>query len=178
MTELVFAKARPTDLDEILALFRRAIEAMEQRGIHQWDEIYPANPERISADIDAGEMYIGRIDGVAASVFVWNEQADVEYSAGEWQYPDLPFRAVHRLCVHPDFGGQGVGTLTMHEIEAMSLSEGAEVIRLDAFSENPIALHMYEKLGFQRVGTAQWRMGLFWLYEKRLTADATVGEMA
>lgn len=168
---LLLSKACAEDAGEILALFIDAINAMEQRGIHQWDEIYPANLECINADIDADELWIGRIDGTAAVVFVLNEQCDEEYRNGAWQYPDLPFRVIHRLCVHPAFGGQGVGTRTMHEIEAICLADGVEAIRLDAFSKNPIALALYENLGFKRVGSAQWRMGLFWLYEKPLTND-------
>lgn len=173
---LLISKACAEDLEEILALYIDAIKAMEQRGIHQWDELYPAKPELLCADIAAGEMWIGRIDGTAAVVFVLNEQFDEEYLTGAWQYPDLPFRIIHRLCVHPDFGGQGIGTRTMHEIEAICLAEGAGAIRFDAFTQNPAALAMYKKLGFARIGSAQWRKGLFWLYEKRLTEDGTVVE--
>jgi predicted GNAT family acetyltransferase len=39
---------------------------------------------------------------------------------------------------------------------------------LDAFSLNPFALRLYEKIGYVRVGEANWRKGLFYLYEKKI----------
>ena len=56
----------------------------------------------------------------------------------------------------------------MQLIEDILRTRGIETIRLDAFSLNPIALKMYEKLGYQRVGEVTWRKGLFYLFEKKI----------
>lgn len=40
--------------------------------------------------------------------------------------------------------------------------------RLDAFTENPFALKLYDNLGYSRVGYADWRKGRFYLMEKYL----------
>lgn len=53
-----FRKARLRDLQEVMALFRAATEAMDAQGIPQWDEIYPS-VEIVQADIDQEQMYVG-----------------------------------------------------------------------------------------------------------------------
>lgn len=53
-------------------------------------------------------------------------------------------------------------------IEDILQKEGIRSIRLDVFSQNPYALKMYEALGYQKVGGASWRKGLFYLLEKKL----------
>lgn len=56
----------------------------------------------------------------------------------------------------------------MELIESIIQSKGIETIRLDAFSQNPIALRMYENLGYKKVGEVNFRKGLFYLYEKKI----------
>lgn len=43
-----------------------------------------------------------------------------------------------------------------------------ESIRLDVFTQNPFALRLYEKTGYRKTGTADWRKGKFILMEKVL----------
>ena len=40
------------------------------------------------------------------------------------------------------------------------------VIRLDVFSNNPLALRLYNSLGYSKVGHADWRKRKFFLMEK------------
>lgn len=56
----------------------------------------------------------------------------------------------------------------MLEVESMAMKNGIKAIRLDAFTENPIALRLYEKLGYNIAGYADWRKGRFALMEKKL----------
>ncbi|MNN59613.1 hypothetical protein D3C81_1747410 [compost metagenome] len=46
--------------------------------------------------------------------------------------------------------------------------EEYELGKWDAFSQNPYALRMYEKLNYHTVGEVQWRKDLFYLMEKKL----------
>lgn len=73
---------------------------------------------------------------------------------------------IHRLCVNPAFQKQGIAKKTLAYIESELRTEGIASIRLDAFSENPYALALYEHAGYQRVGHADWRKGRFYLYER------------
>ena len=112
---------------------------------------------------------IFRIDNQIASVFVLNQECDPEYSVGNWKNNDTSFAVVHRLCVNPDFQRTGIGTRTILAAEALLTNMGIKSVRLDAFSENPAALRLYEKLGYQNTGRVNFRKGLFYLFEKSLS---------
>ena len=61
------------------------------------------------------------------------------------------------------------GQLYVGEMDGkIALKNGNSSIKLDAFTQNPIALSMYEKLGYKVKGYADWRKGKFVLMEKVL----------
>jgi ribosomal protein S18 acetylase RimI-like enzyme len=53
-------------------------------------------------------------------------------------------------------------------IEETLRARGVKAVRLDAFSLNPFALRLYERLGYEKTGEVTFRKGLFYLYEKDL----------
>lgn len=165
--KLLLRKAAIQDLDNVMKVFKDAIETMDGNGIDQWDNIYPSE-DILKEDILRGEMFLEEIDGKIACVFVLNQECDEEYKNGNWKYRNGYFYVIHRLCVNPYFQNQGVGTKSMILIEEMLRKEHIDSIRLDAFSLNPFALKMYEKIGYKKVGKAHWRKGLFYLYEKKI----------
>ena len=155
------------DFEKICQLIEDAVRVMNENMILQWDELYPSQ-KIIRDDILNNQMYLGEIEKQIACVFVLNQHCDEQYNSGEWKYTESSFMVIHRLCVNPEFQNQGVGTRTMQIIEDMLKNDGIKAIKLDAFSQNPYALRMYEKLGYAKVGEATWRKGLFYLYEKRI----------
>lgn len=161
-------KAAIEDLHCITDIFKRAIGEMDVNGIPQWDEIYP-NEEIIRDDIRIGQMYAVLQNGDIVSVFVLNQECDKEYLDAKWRYPNASYQVIHRLCVNPTYQNKGIGRETMLSIEGLLRRDGIDTIRLDAFSKNPFALRMYERLGFKKVGEANWRKGLFYLYEKKIS---------
>ncbi|MNO16914.1 putative acetyltransferase [compost metagenome] len=167
MTNLSARLANMSDIEEVFEVFVRAIEVMNQNQIPQWDEVYPTK-EDLKADIENNELYIVESDNMIMSVFVLNQDYDEEYEEGEWKYTDASFCVIHRLCVNPSFQNKGIGRKTMQLVEELVKEKGIETIRLDAFSQNPFALKMYEKLNYCKVGEVSWRKGLFYLMEKKL----------
>lgn len=160
-------KAEFRDLKDIVKIFKGAIKNMDKQGINQWDEVYP-NEDVLKEDIMKKEMYLYCKENEILSVFVLNKDYDEAYNRADWKYPELSFAIVHRLCVNPSVQNRGIGTKTLNIIEELLNNKNIESIRLDVFSENPFALKMYEKHGYKKVGTANWRKGLFYLYEKKL----------
>jgi len=167
---IVFRKAKQPDLTEIVRLFRAAVRLMDALGIPEWDEIYPSEAVHRD-DLSRSELYVGQIGGAIACAFTLNGRCDAAYATGAWRWPDLPFSVVHRLCVHPDFQNRRVATEAMRFIERTLYAEGTAAVRLDAFSQNPYALRLYERLGYEKVGEVTFRKGLFYLYEKKLLPD-------
>jgi len=165
--KIIIRKANMSDLPNIVDIFADAVRVMDENGINQWDEFYP-NREDFEKDIAKNQMYLGEIQDKIASAFVLNQDSEAEYCNGKWKYNSGLFMVIHRLCVNPSFQNQGIGTKTLNMIENMLRTDEIKAVRLDAFSLNPYARKMYEKLGYIRVGEVNWRKGLFYLYEKVL----------
>lgn len=162
-----YRKAIKSDYPEILIMYKAAINAMQNGGIHQWDDIYPAE-DILTKDIENDEMYIGIINSDIAAAYTLNRQQDEQYNNGSWHYKGQNFLVLHRMCVNPAFQKMGIATQTGKHIEETLRREGFESIRLDTYSENPAALKLYDRLGYRKVGNVHFRKGLFYLFEKEL----------
>lgn len=66
---------------------------------------------------------------------------------------------LQRLYVHPKAHGGGVGKLLANCVEAMARRQGSEHLWLGVWEENVKAIKVYEKLGFKRVGSHNFRTG-------------------
>ena len=163
--QLTFRSAGLTDLGEVWDLVSSAIVHMTTQNILQWDELYPTK-EDLQADIEKEHLYMGLKEEQLAVIYVLNQECEPEYAGGNWQYPELPFYIIHRLCVHPAYQCQGIARQTLLHIEEELKTSGTHAIRLDVFSQNPFALKLYEGMGYTRTGHAEWRKGLFYLMEK------------
>lgn len=168
-SELRFRKAALFDLPEIFRLFAAAIRRMDEQGIPQWDEVYPSKAV-LRRDALRRQLFVGFLDGRIACAFALSRQCDREYDAGAWRYPNAPYMVIHRLCVHPAFQNRGVAARAMAYIERRLYARGVRAVRLDAFSRNPYALRLYERLGYEKTGEVRFRKGIFCLYEKALAA--------
>lgn len=165
--QIEYRLATMEDLEKICVLVNNAIAKMIENNILQWDEIYPTEAD-FREDINRQQLYVGIIDGHIAVTYTINQESDAEYQNGKWQYESLPYYVVHRLCVNPDFQNKGVARHTLLHIEEQLLSIGIQAVRLDAFTENPYSLRLYDRLGYSIVGYADWRKGRFCLMEKCL----------
>jgi len=164
---IAFRKASVNDLDEIVRLFRAAVRRMDEQDIPQWDEIYPS-AEVLADDLARNELYAGTAEGRIVCAFALSPRCDPEYTLGAWRRPDARYCVIHRLCVHPSFQHRRAAAQAMTFIEDTLRSQGVESVRLDAFSLNPYALRLYERLGYEKTGEVTFRKGLFYLYEKTL----------
>ena len=162
-----FAIARQEDLPELVSLFQAATRQMDAQGVFQWDELYP-DEGILSEDVARGNMTICTIEERIAVAFMLDFCEDSDYESADWRYCERDIVVLHRLCVHPDFQGRGVARQTMDDLESEVRARGRKTIRLDAFSQNPTALHLYESRGYRKAGEIMYRKGLFYLYEKKL----------
>ena len=162
-----FRQGCSADLDAVCSLVGDAIVEMERRGIHQWDALYPTR-EDFAVDIQKKTLYTAVMQGQIAAIYVLSRDCDPAYRLVHWNCPDETACILHRLCVAPGAQNRGVGTAVLRHMENRLRALGFESVRLDVFSENPAAVRLYEKNGYERRGFADWRKGRFWLMEKTL----------
>ena len=163
-----FTFATSCDLVDLMSLYRAATRHMDAQRIPQWDEIYPS-VEVVRQDIERGQMRLGKVEGTIALAYSLEPCARGDYEPADWRYDVPQFFVLHRLCVHPSFQGKGLARQAMDHLEEEARSLGIYAIRLDAFSQNPAALKLYESRGYEKAGEITYRKGLFFLYEKDLT---------
>jgi ribosomal protein S18 acetylase RimI-like enzyme len=170
--ELALRPALESDLDDIMRLARACIEDMRSHGIDQWDEIYPAR-DTFASDVAARTLYTASLHtGSLAGVYTLDEYQNPEWAAVPWTILGVRTAVVHRLMVEPRYQGRGIARQLMQVAERQAARAHFEAIRLDAFSLNPRALRLYQKLGYTEVGSAPLRKGRFVCFEKRLAAAA------
>jgi ribosomal protein S18 acetylase RimI-like enzyme len=113
-------------------------------------------------------MYMLVCDGETVSAAVINDEQDDEYNSVDWKYKGERAGVIHRLCVSPSHQQRGYGKETVLRSGRVMKEAGYTAVRLDAFSQNPSALKLYEGLGYERVGEVTFRKGRFFVYEKLL----------
>lgn len=165
--EIIYRKAFISELHDIFRLYRQSAQIMNDNGLYQWDDLYPAEKD-IEDDIKKDQLYIGTIGGKTALAFSLSRDFDEEFSAGKWTCPDDSFYVIHRLCVDPQFRKMGLAQAAMAHIESSLREIGVQSVRLDTFEENVSAFALYQKLGYKTVGYADFRTGRSHLMEKKL----------
>lgn len=162
-------RAEKKDLTSIMELIRKCVAAMNNNGIYQWNDSYP-NKDIILEDIVKRELFIFKIDSNIAGIMVINEEQSPEYSEVLWSINSAKILVLHRLAVHPDFQREGVASALLNFAESTAKNEGYTAIRLDTYSKNPMALKLYEKHGYIKVGQVYFegRKDPFYCYEKEV----------
>jgi ribosomal protein S18 acetylase RimI-like enzyme len=161
--------ATGADVGRIMSLIRNCIKTMESQGIYQWNEFYPTQ-EVIRDDIENETLHVLREDGDVLGIIVLNEEQPSEWGKVNWSTREGKVLAVHRLAVNPKWQQKGIGGRLLDFAEEYAVREKYSSIRLDTYSGNPIAICLYEKHGYKRVGQVRFskRELPFYCYEKTL----------
>ncbi|MGB3775061.1 MAG: GNAT family N-acetyltransferase [Leeuwenhoekiella sp.] len=144
-------EAKPAQIDEILKLTRACANKMIAENIYQWNEDYPSR-EAFEKDIERGELYIYTQGKKILGTIVISTFKDAVYEQVEWVTPaDARCIYIHRLAVHPDCQGQGIGQDLMNHAETIAKENDYDSVRLDTFSKNKGNNTFYQKRGYQRL---------------------------
>lgn len=128
---MIITHARTDDLADIVGLERLGFDPTEQWSQEAWAEEL-ANPDRyVLARLDAD----ARIIGVATFGHV-EEMADL-----------------HRVVVHPDARGRGIGASLVRAGLEWAAAVGAQRMLLEVRPDNEPAVGLYRRLGFEPVTT-------------------------
>ena len=162
-----FVLAKDDDYAFIYDMMCRARAKLIKNGIFQWNQSYPT-AGMIRGDIINGYTYLVHEGGKCVGFFITNDICEDDVHGHiVWKYPDAPYLILHRLCVEPDLQSHGLGQKILAEFERQAAAAGKQCVRIDVFGTNAAAIHIYEKFGYGRVGSAVCDRGLFYIYEKK-----------
>jgi ribosomal protein S18 acetylase RimI-like enzyme len=143
--------ASMNDLKAITSLYTSVTKNLRNNGVTQWDRFYP-NRFVISKDLKNGQLHAILEEGFCIGAVVVNSEQSSKYSGLPWKDQEGRPAVIHRLAVHPDSQGKGIGKKMLHYSEELAKSQGYTSIRLDAYTANPAAITMYERAGYHPIG--------------------------
>jgi ribosomal protein S18 acetylase RimI-like enzyme len=143
------------DLKSIKSLYITVTNHLRKNGVYQWDLFYP-NRWVIGKDLKGGHLHAILNDGICIGAVVLNEDQSSKYASLPWSDSKGRPAVIHRLAVHPDSQGRGIGKQLLLYAEELAKSQEYTSIRLDAYSANPAAIKMYERADYSPVGQIQF----------------------
>ena len=149
---MIIQKAKISDLENIMLMYKSCVTGMVENGIDQWDETYP-NTEIISEDLNVGTYYVAEMDEIIIGGVNIDKNQDDTYLALDWKDKSDSFLVVHRLGVKEEFWNKKIGKDLMLFTEKLVIETGMKSIRLDTYSGNPKAMEFYRRLGYTEIGT-------------------------
>ena len=144
-------KAKKTDLDCIMKMYRSCIKGMIDLNIDQWDKTYP-NKNIISEDITNKTYYVAKINNHIVGGMNLDSKQDPAYLKINWKDKEDKFLSVHRLAVSEENWSKKIGKKLMIFAENEVVRKNLKSIRLDTYITNIRALNFYSKLGYQKLG--------------------------
>lgn len=147
-----------TDFDAVWQLYVDVCkhQAYDPYGPKWTLGIYPTADD-VRNHIEAGELYVGWLDGTPVAGMALVAHEDEEYAEVPWITPaaDDEIAVIHLLCVHPRARGHQAGAQMVREAIRLSREMGMRVIHLDVVPGNLAASRIYLQEGFILVGTQQ-----------------------
>lgn len=146
---MVFEKAAMSDLDEIIAIYKRAREYMAKTGNpHQWGDNGHPTKEMLLEDISLKRLTVLRSEGKIEAVFMFSLLPDPTYAVitdGTWKNAE-PYGVIHRIAS----AGRVRNILKLCTEYCLQFTDN---IRIDTHSDNKVMQHQLAKCGYQKCGT-------------------------
>jgi ribosomal protein S18 acetylase RimI-like enzyme len=150
LADMKILQAQNTDATRIATLFKLATDAMIATGINQWNYTYPLL-EHVMEDIWHQSCFVFKEEGEILATITLDDRQDAQYANIRWQHPGSKALVIHRLAVLPSAQGRKLGKQMCLFAEDFAGKNDFEVIRLDAYSRNPVSLRLYRSLGYYQV---------------------------
>ncbi len=163
MIELRIAKKEEAEL--CLSFIEDAKAFQREQGIVQWTEDYP-NIETVLRDIETVRGYVITDEGVPFGYVCVDFGGEKSYDRvdGKW-LTDGKYGVIHRLAFGKASRGKGATKAVFALICDLCREKDAVSIRVDTGSENKLVQHIFEREGFEKIGTLTWPGQLNFVYE-------------
>ena len=171
----VLRRLKENDLDRLLSFANKLVKEKKvnrELGVVSFDRRVTRKGER--------EWLRGLIEGVkkgqivSLAAFVGDEM--VGHSDIRRRQPiDVRHTGVLGIVILDGYRGIGIGERLMQEVLRQARSLGIELVELQVFAINKIALRLYEKLGFKTVGLVPNKMRRDNKYFDEITMFADIG---
>jgi GNAT superfamily N-acetyltransferase len=142
---IAIRQAHPPDAAAVEAILVEAARWVDALGEVMW-EVGELAPERIAAEVAAGQFYLALADDQPAGVIKFQLEDTLFW-------PDLPDEDtsafVHRLAVSRRFKGQGISTALLRWGIDHARALGRSHLRLDCDKSRPKLMALYERFGFE-----------------------------
>jgi len=166
---MLIRQATTADISGIMQIIKAVVPLMRAAGNLQWDDVYP-NPEVFESDIAQNQLWVAVIDDVIAGLAAITTEQYPEYANVGLDTTETAI-VVHRLAVHPQFGGKGIAAALLKQAEAVAADQEISILRIDTNTNNQATQALFPKVGYQYIGEIglDFRPGLrFYVYEKRI----------
>ena len=137
---------RAASFSELLPVLRASAQAQEERGLPMWPQ-EALTAERLQRQYPGGQGYVGTQGGPAVAAMIL-----VATDPHFWPHdPHGEALYLHKLAVHPDWQGAGLGSLMVEAAAEQARAAGVLWLRLDTAADRPKLRAIYEALGFMLV---------------------------
>lgn len=188
MNGIIFRKALPDDLDDIVLIIKEAKKRMKDAGRTQWQGAYPGISD-IMHDINSGYGYVAETSGYTSGdsicgclkegkvliagycAVIFNGEPAYENLEGRW-LSDSDYVVVHRMAVSGKMLGSGVSKEMFRAVSELACSHGISSFKVDTNHDNVQMNHILKSLGFSECGTINYADGPRIAYEKILDGPA------
>lgn len=154
MATIFLRKARPEDVDAIMAIVNDAKELLKKDGSPQWQDGHP-NRENFLQDISreiSWVLVVGNEIAGTAALQLTPDSAYSEITDGMWFNTANPYATIHRVCISNHFRGQHLAKFLFSNLITIGLSLGYSNFRLDTHAKNLRMQKLAQDWGFVRRG--------------------------
>lgn len=159
MANLTVRKGREADIARIVEIYEDFLDYEVEHGTKtNWIKgVYPTE-KNARAGLEAGNLYVGEMDGEIVGSYVLNHIQPEEYAKLDWEFPGEgdEIIVIHTLCIDINQQGKGLGKEFVGFALEHGRKLGCKAMRLDTYEFNEPAAKLYTKLGFRYVGITEF----------------------
>jgi len=150
---MLFRKANFEDMPVMMLLIEQAQAFLQGSHVDQWQNGYPSQ-DIIEQDIINGNAWVLENDTmlIALAIVAFDiEPTYLQIYNGAWLTCG-DYAVIHRLAVHDQWKGKGIGALLFEKIENLAKTQNIQAIRVDTHQDNLAMQKLILKSGYHYCG--------------------------